>query len=78
VETLVKSTGEDKKLLAKDYSKEEITEDQTIEDKANLQVVENKGLGKVGNVIYLVDMGDETSFTTGPWLNKGPLWRKMP
>jgi hypothetical protein len=56
VETLVKSTGEDKKLLAKDFSEEEITEDQTVEDKADLQVAENKGLGEVGNVIYLLDI----------------------
>jgi hypothetical protein len=56
----VKSTREDKKFLAKDFSKdkyfsEEITEDQTVEDKAYLQVAKNKILGEVGNVIYLLD-----------------------
>jgi hypothetical protein len=53
VETLVKSIGEDKKLVAKDFSEDEIIEDKTIEDKADLQVTENKGLGVVRNVIHL-------------------------
>jgi hypothetical protein len=54
VETLVKSVGEDKKLVAKDYSKDEIIEDKTVEDKDDLQVAEKKiGLGVVGNVIHL-------------------------
>ena len=36
LETLVKSTGEGKKLAAKDFSEEDIIEDKTTEDKANL------------------------------------------
>jgi hypothetical protein len=35
---------------------EEITKDQTLEDKADLEVVENKGLGEMGNAIYLLDI----------------------
>jgi DNA polymerase/3'-5' exonuclease PolX len=58
VETLVKINGEDKQRLAKYFSKEEITKDQTTEDKTDLQVRENKGLGEVGNVIYLFNIED--------------------
>lgn len=41
VETLVKSTEEDKKLVDKDLLEEEITDDKTTEYKANLQVSGN-------------------------------------
>jgi len=37
---LGESVGEDKKLVAKDYSKDEIIEDKTVEDKVDLQVAE--------------------------------------
>ena len=56
LETLVKSTGEGKKLATKDFSEEDIIEDKTTEDKADLQAAENKCLGEVGNMIYLLDI----------------------
>ena len=56
VETLGKSTEEGKKLAAKDFSEEEITKDKTTDDKADLQVAENKCHGEVGNIIYLLDI----------------------
>ena len=40
-----------KKLAAKDFSEEEITKDKTTEDKADLQVAENKCLGEVRTMI---------------------------
>lgn len=51
----MKSTEEDKKLATRDFS-EEITEDNSIEDKAGLQVVASKCLEEVGIVINLLDM----------------------
>ena len=38
----MKSVGEDKKLVAKEYSKNEIIEDKIVEDKYDLQVAEKK------------------------------------
>lgn len=47
---------EDKKLVIKGFLEEEMTKDKITKDKANLHFAENKCLGEVGNMIYLLDM----------------------